>query len=50
MVVIFRQFNKSEFARLGPLKGGYIIEQLLKIFIWNDFGPIWNHFILLVYS
>ena len=30
--------NKSEFA----YSGGFIIDQLLKILFWDDFGTIWK--------
>ena len=32
--------NKSEFARLGPLSGSFIINQRLKILAWDDLGSI----------
>ena len=40
-VTLYAPF-KSKFTAYGPLSGGFIIDQLLIILVWDDFESIWK--------
>ena len=37
--------TRASVLPLGPLSGGYVIDQRLKIFVWNYFGTVLKYIV-----